>query len=192
MTEHTGLLAQAAQGTWQPTGDSPRQWRTATVSDLARGGALEILRAATDSQEKPGGAQWRAVNAGRLVLYGIDIMDGVPASSTFLDSVPLKSSPAITEGDILVRMFPGGGMSTARLADQQDIGVLLGHDLYLLRPDPARLDPWFLAGFVGAHHNITGASTGSTSVHLQPGRIARTAAAHAGATPLRRGLPSRP
>lgn len=171
LTEHTGLLAQAAQGTWQPTGDSPRQWRTATVSDLARGGALEILRAATDSQEKPGGAQWRAVNAGRLVLYGIDIMDGVPASSTFLDSVPLKSSPAITEGDILVRMFPGGGMSTARLADQQDIGVLLGHDLYLLRPDPARLDPWFLAGFVGAHHNITGASTGSTSVHLQPGRL---------------------
>ncbi|XES00630.1 hypothetical protein HEP87_60365 [Streptomyces sp. S1D4-11] len=95
----------------------------------------------------------------------------MPASGTFLDSIPLKSSPVIAEGDILVRVFTGDGGNMARLADEQDIGVLLGHDLYLLRPDPTRLDPWFLAGFVGAHDNITGASTGSTTVHLQPGRL---------------------
>ncbi|MGW1808145.1 N-6 DNA methylase [Streptomyces sp. NPDC002078] len=171
LTEHAHLLAEAAQGTWQPTGDSPRQWRTATLSDLARGGALDILRAATETREKTEGAQWRAANAGRLVLYGTDIADGVPASGTFLDSMPLKSSPVITEGDILVRMFTGEGGSMARLADEQDIGVLIGHDLYLLRPDPTRLDPWFLVGFVGAHDNITGASTGSTTIHLQPGRL---------------------
>ncbi|WP_234540055.1 N-6 DNA methylase [Streptomyces shenzhenensis] len=171
LTEHTGLLAQAAQGTWRPTGDSPRQWRTATLSDLARGGALEILRAATDTREKTEGAHWRAENSGRRVLLGADIADGVPASGTFLDSVPLKSSPVIAEGDILVRVFTGDGGNMARPADEQDIGALLGHDLYLLRPDPARLDPWFLAGFVGAHDNITGASTGSTTVHLQPGRL---------------------
>ncbi|MFF3516165.1 N-6 DNA methylase [Streptomyces sp. NPDC002573] len=171
LTEHADLLVEAAQGTWQPTGDSPRQWRTATISDLARGGALEILRAAPDTREKTEGAQWRAENAGRLVLYGTDIADGVPASGTFLDSMPLKSSPVITEGDILVRVFTGDGGSMARLADEQDIGVLLGHDLYLLRPDPTRLDPWFLTGFVGAHDNITGASTGSTTIHLQPGRL---------------------
>jgi SAM-dependent methyltransferase len=171
LTEHTGLLAEAAQGTWQPTGGFPRQWRTATISDLARGGALEILRAANDVREKTEGARWRAENAGRLVLYGTDIADGVSASGTFLDSVPLKSSPAIAEGDVLVRMFPGGSGSMARLAEERDIGVLLGHDLYLLRPDPTRLDPWFLAGFVGVHDNITGASTGSTTIHLQPGRL---------------------
>ncbi|MGY5059129.1 N-6 DNA methylase [Streptomyces sp. 900105755] len=171
LTEHAGLLAQAAQGTWQPTGDSPRQWRTATLSDLTRGGALEILRAATDTREKTEGAQWRAENTGRLVLHGTDIADGAPASATFLDSMPLKSSPVIAEGDILVRMFTGDGGNMARLADEQDVGVLLGHDIYLLRPDPARLDPWFLTGFVGAHDNITGASTGSTTVHLQPGRL---------------------
>lgn len=85
--------------------------------------------------------------------------------------MPLKSSPVIAEGDILVRMFPGGEGSMARLADEHDIGVLLGHDVHLLRPDPARLDPWFLVGFVGARDNITGASTGSTTVHLQPGRL---------------------
>ncbi|KUJ38410.1 N-6 DNA methylase [Streptomyces sp. NRRL F-5122] len=171
LTEHADLLAEAAQGTWQPTGDSPRQWRTATLSDLARGGALEILRAATETREKTEGAQWRAENAGRPVLYGTDIADGVPASGTFLDSMPLKASPVIAEGDILVRVFTGDGGSMARLADEQDVGVLLGHDLYLLRPDPTRLDPWFLAGFVGAHDNITGASTGSTTIHLQPGRL---------------------
>ncbi|MFD7873990.1 N-6 DNA methylase, partial [Streptomyces sp. NPDC059766] len=171
LTEHTSLLVQAAQGTWRPTGDSPREWRTATLSDLARGGALEILRAAADTREKTEGAHWRAENTGRPVLYGTDIADGVPASGTFLDSMPLKSSPVIAEGDILVRMFTGDRGNMARPADEQDIGVLLGHDLYLLRPDPARLDPWFLAGFVGAHDNITGASTGSTTVHLQPGRL---------------------
>jgi SAM-dependent methyltransferase len=171
LTEHAGLLAQAAQGTWQPTGDSPRQWRTATLSDLTRGGALEILRAAPDSREKTEGARWRTENTGRRVLHGTDVADGMPASGTFLDSIPLKSSPVITEGDILVRVFTGDGGNMSRLADEQDIGALLGHDLYLLRPDPARLDPWFLAGFVGAHDNITGASTGSTTVHLQPGRL---------------------
>ncbi|MFB7327371.1 N-6 DNA methylase [Streptomyces sp. NPDC056190] len=171
LTEHASLLADAAHGTWQPTGGSPRQWRTATVSDLARGGALEILRATAATREKTEGAQWRAENAGRLVLYGTDIADGVPASGSFLDSMPLKSSPLVAEGDVLVRMFTGDSGSMARLADEQDIGVLLGHDLYLLRPDPTRLDPWFLAGFVGAHDNITGASTGSTTVHLQPGRL---------------------
>ncbi|MFC8370305.1 N-6 DNA methylase [Streptomyces sp. NPDC057239] len=171
LTEQAGLLARAARDTWRPTGDSPRQWRTATVSDLARGGALELLRAATATREKDEGARWRAENAGRPVLHGTDITDGVPASGTFLDGVPLKSSPVITEGDVLVRMFPGGTGEMARLAGEADTGVLLGHDVYLLRPDPARLDPWFLVGFVGAHDNITGASTGSTTVHLQPGRL---------------------
>lgn len=33
------LTSASAPGGWQPSGDSPREWRTATVSDLARGGA---------------------------------------------------------------------------------------------------------------------------------------------------------
>lgn len=32
-------------GSWPPAGETPRQWRTATVADLARGGALTVLRA---------------------------------------------------------------------------------------------------------------------------------------------------
>lgn len=39
------LTDAAHVGTWPPAGETPRQWRTATVADLARGGALTVLRA---------------------------------------------------------------------------------------------------------------------------------------------------
>lgn len=58
-----------------------------------------------------------------------------------------------------------------RVADDRDAGALLGPHIHLLRPDPARLDPWFLAGFLGAEDNIASASTGSSLVHVTPGRL---------------------
>lgn len=59
----------------------------------------------------------------------------------------------------------------ARVADGADSGALLGQQVHLFRPDPARLDPWFLAGFLGAEENIASASTGSTVLHVSPGRL---------------------
>lgn len=41
----TALADTADIGTWHPIGDTPRRWRTATVADLTRGGALLVLRA---------------------------------------------------------------------------------------------------------------------------------------------------
>jgi hypothetical protein len=41
-----GALTDAADlGTWPPAGDAPRAWRTVTIADLTRGGALTVLRA---------------------------------------------------------------------------------------------------------------------------------------------------
>lgn len=40
----TALAEAAHLGTWPPTGDTPRKWRTATIADLTRGGALSVLR----------------------------------------------------------------------------------------------------------------------------------------------------
>ncbi|MFJ8076848.1 hypothetical protein ACIQ7Q_23625 [Streptomyces sp. NPDC096176] len=57
-----------------------------------------------------------------------------------------------------------------RVADDEDEGAVLGNLVALLRPDPDRLDPWFLAGFLDADDNLAGASTGSTTVQVQPGR----------------------
>ncbi|GAA3621795.1 hypothetical protein GCM10022223_43380 [Kineosporia mesophila] len=36
----------------------------------------------------------------------------------------------------------------------------------MVRPDPDRLDSWFLAGFMGADDNISAASTGSSMIKL--------------------------
>ncbi|MEW2082367.1 N-6 DNA methylase [Streptomyces sp. NPDC005283] len=164
------LAAASASAGWQPSGASAREWRTATVSDLARGGALTVLRAATPgTRGSKGGA---APTVGRPVLTAQDISAGNPPSPGAVD-VHAEATQPVAAGDVLVRAVASGGKAAAmtRVADDQDAGALLGPHIHLLRPDPARLDPWFLAGFLGAEDNIASASTGSTLVHVTPGRL---------------------
>ncbi|MEH0424456.1 N-6 DNA methylase [Streptomyces sp. B21-083] len=164
------LAATSASGGWQPSGVSAREWRTATVSDLARGGALTVLRAATPGTRGSKGSAAPTVD--RPVLTAHDISAGNPPSGTAVDLHADAVQP-VAAGDVLVRAVAGGGDAAAmtRVADDRDTGALLGQHIHLLRPDPARLDPWFLAGFLGAEDNIASASTGSTLVHVAPGRL---------------------
>ncbi|WJY38779.1 N-6 DNA methylase [Streptomyces sp. P9-2B-2] len=164
------LSAASASGGWLPSGDSAREWRTATVSDLARGGALTVLRAAPSGTRGSKGSATPTVD--RPVLTASDISAGRPPSSRAVDLHADAAQP-VAAGDVLVRAVAGGGDSTAmtRVADDRDAEALLGQHIHLLRPDPARLDPWFLAGFLGAEDNIASASTGSTLVHVTPGRL---------------------
>ncbi|MFJ6484445.1 N-6 DNA methylase [Streptomyces sp. NPDC091682] len=166
----TALAASSASGGWQPSGASGREWRTATVSDLARGGALTVLRAATPGTRGSKGSGAPAVE--RPVLAARDIAAGNPPSGTAVD-IHADAAQPVAAGDVLVRAVAGGGDATTmtRVADDRDAGALLGQHIHLLRPDPARLDPWFLAGFLGAEDNIASASTGSTLVHVTPGRL---------------------
>ncbi|MEV5160214.1 N-6 DNA methylase [Streptomyces sp. NPDC053728] len=160
-------LGKAARYTdWSSAGPSPREWRTATAADLARGGALALLRTAPEGRES-------AVDtsaASRAVLTGTDIARGT-APSGAPGSLRTDSAPVIATGDVLVRALAGGNGAMARVADEADAGALLGPQVHLFRPDPARLDPWFLAGFLGSAENIAAASTGSTTVHVSPGRL---------------------
>ncbi|QWQ45725.1 N-6 DNA methylase [Streptomyces sp. YPW6] len=164
------LAASSASDGWQPSGASAREWRTATVSDLARGGALTVLRAATPGTRGSKGSSAPTVE--RPVLAARDIAAGSPPSGTAVD-IHADAAQPVAAGDVLVRAVAGGGDAAAmtRVADDQDAGALLGQHIHLLRPDPARLDPWFLAGFLGAEDNIASASTGSTHVHITPGRL---------------------
>lgn len=166
----TALAASSASGGWQPSGASAREWRTATVSDLARGGALTVLRAATPGTRGSKGSGAPAV--ARPVLAARDIAAGNPPSGTTVD-IHTDAAQPVAAGDVLVRAVAGGGDAAAmtRVADDRDAGALLGQHIHLLRPDPARLDPWFLAGFLGAEDNIASASTGSSLVHVTPGRL---------------------
>ncbi|MFC9584609.1 N-6 DNA methylase [Streptomyces yangpuensis] len=164
------LAASSAADGWQPSGASAREWRTATVSDLARGGALTVLRAATPGTR--GSKDSGAPTVERPVLAARDIAAGNPPSGTAVD-IHADAAQPVAAGDVLVRAVAGGGSAAAmtRVADDRDAGALLGQHIHLLRPDPARLDPWFLAGFLGAEDNIASASTGSSLVHVTPGRL---------------------
>ncbi|MFC9910178.1 N-6 DNA methylase [Streptomyces sp. NPDC127197] len=163
-------LGQAGQNAeWSPAGASAREWRTATASDLARGGALTLLRTVPEAPrraEQGGGAAAEP----RPVLTGSDIARGTGPTG---DSAELRSDAAavIAVGDVLVRAVASDGGAMARVAGEEEAGALLGLHVHLFRPDPARLDAWFLAGFLGAEDNIAGASTGSSVLHISPGRL---------------------
>ncbi|WP_338672954.1 N-6 DNA methylase [Streptomyces sp. SCSIO 30461] len=170
LTEAARALLDTADHTgWTAPGRSARDWRTATASDLARGGALTLLRTVPDTKApEPDGGDPTAAP----VLTGADIARGTGPTGdpTELGSAT-ATAPVIAAGDVLVRAVVGGAGPMARVADDADAGALLGPQVHLLRPDPARLDPWFLAGFVGSAENVAGASTGSTVLHVAPGRL---------------------
>ncbi|MFF2407639.1 N-6 DNA methylase [Streptomyces sp. NPDC058092] len=155
---------------WQVAGPAAREWRTATASDLARGGALALLRTAPDAKESKGSQDAPSVPTATAVLTGADIArDTGPTGDP--SGLRADSTPVIVAGDVLVRSVAGGSGPMVRVAGKSDEGALLGRQVHLFRPDPARLDPWFLAGFLGSEENLAGASTGSTVLHVSPGRL---------------------
>ncbi|MFD3656411.1 N-6 DNA methylase [Streptomyces sp. NPDC058620] len=172
VTSLTALESAAGFGPWRAAvTESARAWRTATVSDLARGGALSLLRAAVpvsrgDTRDESPDTDGRE----RPVLTASDIRSGASPSGSAED-LRTDAAHTVATGDVLVRGVAGGNGMMVRVADEADAEALLGHHIHLLRPDPARLDPWFLAGFLGAEDNIAGASTGSTVLHVTPGRL---------------------
>ncbi|WP_327191025.1 N-6 DNA methylase [Streptomyces xinghaiensis] len=171
------LARTAGREDWSTAGATAREWRTATASDLARGGALTLLRTAPDTArgradtgtDSSGGSSGEP--EARPVLTGADIATGSGPTGDPADLRGGGTAPVIATGDVLVRAVAGGGGPMARVAGEEDAGALLGPHVHLFRPDPARLDAWFLAGFLGAEENIAGASTGSTVLTVSPGRL---------------------
>ncbi|MEV0693915.1 N-6 DNA methylase [Streptomyces sp. NPDC050388] len=166
------LVRAAGYDDWDPAGDSARQWRTATASDLARGGALTVLRTLPEGARgrTEDGAGASEQPGARAVLTGSDIARG---SGPTGDPAELRSGTAsvIAVGDVLVRAVASKDGPMTRVAGDAEAGALLGPHVHLFRPDPGRLDAWFLAGFLGAEDNIAGASTGSTVLQVSPGRL---------------------
>jgi SAM-dependent methyltransferase/phage terminase Nu1 subunit (DNA packaging protein) len=166
------LARTAGQEGWSAAGTSAREWRTATASDLSRGGALTLLRTQPDSVRSKG----QAASGGdgrpetRAVLTGSDIATGSGPTGEPMGLYD-DTAPVIAVGDVLVRAVASTDGPMARVAGEEDAGALPGPQVHLFRPDPARLDAWFLAGFLGAEENIAGASTGSTVLTVSPGRL---------------------
>ncbi|BCL16061.1 N-6 DNA methylase [Micromonospora sagamiensis] len=163
----SGLSALSGGGDWPPAGATARTWRTATVADLLRGEALTLLRApAATRGPQPADRD----TATPRTLTARDVLAHRPASGA-ADDDPAGAEVPIEVGDVVLPELLHHGGGTARVADARDAGLFLGRHLYLLRPDPARLDPWFLAGFLAAEDNLTAASSGTSVIRVDPRRL---------------------
>ncbi|WP_327717542.1 N-6 DNA methylase [Streptomyces sp. NBC_00490] len=134
----------------------PARWPLTTVGELARGGALVM---------RTGG------NGGHArvpVLTDHDVIAGTAPSGTLPESD--EEAVLVEPGDVVVPVLGGGSM--ARVIDDASAGAALGRSLVLLRPDPAALDPWFLAGFLrGTANNRQASSYASTATRLDVRRL---------------------
>ena len=68
-----------------------------------------------------------------------------------------------------------GRRLTARVAAGLDVGAYLSPTVYLIRPDPATIDPWFLAGFLsssdGGRQAARMTSTLGEHIRFDPRRV---------------------
>ncbi|MFH8691880.1 N-6 DNA methylase [Streptomyces anulatus] len=158
-----------------------------TVGELARGGALSLHT----GNAAPGGQG--PVLTEHDVLTGADpagtpltgeagtSLTG-PAGTSLTDAAgtPLTGpeapgaapdDPVVLEpGDVVVPVLGGG--TVVRVVGEREAGAALGRNLQLLRPDPAALDPWFLAGFLrGTANNRQASSYASTAARLDARRL---------------------
>ncbi|MFD8273818.1 N-6 DNA methylase [Streptomyces flaveolus] len=151
-------LRLAADLTPPPAGTAPATPRRplTTVGELARGGALEMRTGTTGGHARV------------PVLTDLDVLAGTAPSGTLPES---DEEPVLTEpGDVVLPVL--GGDSVARVIDDATAGAALGRHLVLLRPDPAALDPWFLAGFLrGTANNRQASSYASTATRLDVRRL---------------------
>ncbi|WP_063824917.1 N-6 DNA methylase [Nocardia pseudovaccinii] len=147
-------LAHVSEAVGQVAQISGATWRTATISDLASGGAVRILRSQLPKSTTANDEDLR------LAITGRDIATGNPASG----KVKVEpGSPMVEVGDVLVPTVRAPRGQSFRIAGPEDAGIALGPNVQLVRTDPQRLDPWFVAGFIGGIDDA--ASLGTTAIH---------------------------
>ncbi|MER7824670.1 N-6 DNA methylase [Streptomyces sp. NPDC096097] len=138
-------------------------WTMVPLADLIRTGALALLRPKLTGGNGDSGG-------GHPVLTAADVNEGRPPSGRGQagdeDAVRIRAGDVIIPGTLL-----SADRSAARVADANYAGALLGRNLHLLRPDEARLDPWFLSGFLADPANVQRASQGTSIVRVDARRL---------------------
>lgn len=131
--------------------ESSEQQATTTLGDLVKAGAL-TLRAG----QQPGDVPPSDGGAAVPFLTVADLLhDGTPGRT-----LPVGSTAAVAdEGDVVV----AGVIRAFRAWVHQGPPVAVGPQLYVLRVDPERLDPHFLAGCLRAPSNGRQAGTHASS-----------------------------
>jgi hypothetical protein len=123
------------------------------IAELARTGALTVIQAHhVQAYEEAG--------EGPLVLTAEDVVRGTPPSARLKE---WDANLVVTEpGDVLVPALVR--VPVARVDEQG--GVVVGGHLLVLRPDPERIDPQFLAGIFRSSLNLRHYTSMSTSYRV--------------------------
>ncbi|MFE1773797.1 N-6 DNA methylase [Streptomyces sp. NPDC059008] len=160
----TELTPRPKPGDTLPDVAGAARWPLTTVGELARSGAL-VLRS--------GGAGTAPAEGAPAVLTDHDVIAGGAPSGSLPEapaSGPAEEPVLVRAGDVVVPVLGGGAV--ARVVDDATAGAALGRNLTLLRPDPAAVDPWFLAGFLrGTANNRQASSYASTATRLDVRRL---------------------
>ncbi|MFE7463675.1 N-6 DNA methylase [Streptomyces sp. NPDC057499] len=155
LTETLGLTASLTPPP-APPGD-PAHWPLTTIGELARAGALRLRTGGSGTGTGP-------------VLTEHDVLGSTAPSGSLSADGPPEEPVLVEPGDVVVPVLGGG--SVTRVVDEATAGAALGRNLQLLRPDPAALDPWFLAGFLrGTANNRQASSYASTASRLDARRL---------------------
>ncbi len=138
-----------------------------TIGELVRGGALEVYSSGAGAATRPsaGGA------GGTPVVTDQDLAAGTAPSAVLAAGTGPAGDVRTRPGDVLVPAL-GGGTARVVPAEGPLVGVALGRQLHLLRPDPAALDPEFLAGhFRSTAGTRRAASHATTTARLDIRRV---------------------
>ena len=132
----------------------------ASLADLVRSGSIELLRAPVAAR-----AQAPGPSADNPVLTATDVLSGGPPTGT--RTAEDDDAPRVRSGDLLIPTI--GREIVARVATALQVGAELGPGVQLLRFDPARFDPWFVAGVLSRSDNlrIAGRASSATSGTLR-------------------------
>jgi SAM-dependent methyltransferase len=141
--------------------DAPVSPPLVSVHDLARTGALKILGLVRNGKQ--------GQPADGIMLTAQDIALGRPPAELADDQ--LSPRIPVQPGDVAV---PAAARQlTTRVITRG--GPLLGRNIYLLRPDPDKIDPWFLAGHLRTSANERQASSlaGTPRLDVRRARVPR-------------------
>lgn len=129
---------------------------TTTLNDLARAGAV-VLRQHLGRLETVDGPDV----AGPLVLTGRDLSTNRIPTARLVD--PAADVIELQVGDVVVPSVFAGSQLGARVIEEE--GMVLGPNVQLIRADPERIDPHFLAGHLRARRSSRAASSTASGVH---------------------------
>ncbi|WP_283137554.1 N-6 DNA methylase [Rhizohabitans arisaemae] len=127
------------------------------VSELVRRGMLTLLQ---QTPVRPG--EGSDVPDGTRVLTARDVVEGRPASGTSPEHA-VGRAIVVQPGDVVVPQVVRTLVATV----VTEGGAVAGSHLSVLRPDPAQLDPDFLAGFLCGSENLREYSSLSSQYRVE-------------------------